>query len=174
MTSHPSMGPRGLVRIAAPPGTGKSTVLPHLVDLARGHAVVADIDEILEEGSLLGVSIADPAAAQNWPAYDRLWARIAGFVTRAELFIVLLIQVPGADEPEDPRLLGWEIDHELRARRLRSRGESEAVIEDAAADAAGLRSVLPSDRVIRTPDGASPPRCAEILWEAASRMADPA
>jgi ABC-type hemin transport system ATPase subunit len=36
-----------LVSICAPPGTGKSTVLPHLIARARGVAVVADIDEIL-------------------------------------------------------------------------------------------------------------------------------
>src|SRR5690625_7083895 len=70
---HPGQAP--LIRIAAPPGTGKSAVLPHLVARAHGAAVVADIDEILEQGHLLGVPIADPAAAEAWPAYDRLWDR---------------------------------------------------------------------------------------------------
>lgn len=132
--------------------------------------MVADIDEILEDGTLLGVAIADPAASENWPAYNRLWARIAGFVTRAEIPIVLLDQVPGADEPVDPALLGWETSDQLRADRLRSRGESEAVIEDARADASVLRAVLPAVRIIRTPDDASPSRSAETLWQAACAM----
>ncbi|APX31433.1 hypothetical protein BH708_00355 [Brachybacterium sp. P6-10-X1] len=77
MTSHPIPSSPGLIRIAAPPGTGKSTVLPHLVEIVRGHAVVAD----------------------------------------------------------------------------------------AAADAAVLRSILPPERLVKTPDGTTPDRSAEILWE---------
>lgn len=165
MTSHPAARVPSLIRIAAPPGTGKSTVLPHLVEIARGRAVVADIDEILEDGALLGVSIADPAAAHIWPAYDRLWARIAGFVTRADIPVILLVQVPGADEPVDPALLGWEVEDTVRADRLRSRGDDEDLVEDSAADAAVLRANLPPERLVKTPAAASPSRCAEILWD---------
>ena len=139
-------------------------MLPYLVEIARGHVVIADIDEILEGGALLGVPIADPAARDIWPAYDRLWARIAGLVTRADIPVVLLVQVPGADEPADPGLLGWEVEGSVRADRLRSRGEHDALIEDAAADAAVLRSILPAERLVKTPPEASPARCAEILW----------
>lgn len=172
MTSHLALRPPGLTRIAAPPGTGKSTVLPHLIELARGRAVVADIDEILENGALLGVPIADPAARHIWPAYDRLWERITGLVTRAGIPVVLLVQVPGADDPADPALLGWEIEDSVRADRLRSRGEHDALIEDAAADAAVLRSILPPERLVRTPGESSPLRCAEILWEQVARIGD--
>ncbi|MGP9845297.1 hypothetical protein [Brachybacterium sp. 107] len=170
MTSHPIAKLPSLIRIAAPPGTGKSTVLPHLVEVARGRAVVADIDEILEDGALLGVPIADPAAAHIWPAYNRLWAQIAGFVTRADFPVVLLDQVPGVDEPADPALLGWEVEDSVRADRLRSRGEHDALIADAATDAAVLRSLLPAERLLRTPETASPARCAEILWEQVVRI----
>jgi hypothetical protein len=164
MTTAPIARSPGLIRIAAPPGTGKSTVLPYLVEFARGRAVVADIDEILENGALLGVPIADPAAAHSWPAYDRLWARITGFVTRADIPVVLFDQVPSADDPEDPALLGWEIGDAHRAERLRARGEGAALIEDAAADASMLRSLVPAERLVRTPEDATPGRCAEILW----------
>ncbi|MGP5197954.1 hypothetical protein ACTXKN_02240 [Brachybacterium alimentarium] len=170
MTTPPLPSAHGLIRIAAPPGTGKSTVLPHLVEIARGHAVVADIDEILEDGALLGVPIADQSASENWPAYNRLWARIAGFVTRADIPIILLDQVPGAEEPRDPALLGWQIDDVLRADRLRARGDSDAVVEDAAADALVLRSILPPERLVETSDDAPPAHCAETLWQQVCRM----
>ncbi|HEX7352904.1 hypothetical protein [Brachybacterium sp.] len=154
-----------LVCIAAPPGTGKSTVLPHLIARARGQAVVADIDEVLEDGSLLGVRIADPSAAPIWPAYDRLWERIAGFVKRAGFDMVLFTQVPdGLPAPEFGTLIGWEVDDVTRADRLRNRGESETTIASARSDAIALRGLLPSTRFIRTRADEPPENCADALW----------
>ncbi|WP_157975630.1 hypothetical protein [Brachybacterium sp. YJGR34] len=157
-----------LVCIAAPPGTGKSTVLPHLIARARGHAVVADIDEVLESGSLLGVRIADPSAAPIWPAYDRLWDRIAGFVTRAGFDMVLLTQVPDSlPAPEKGTLIGWEVDDATRADRLRHRQEPEATVASARSDAIALRDLLSPSRVLRTGSDDAPECCADALWEAA-------
>ncbi|EWS82824.1 hypothetical protein [Brachybacterium phenoliresistens] len=154
-----------LVTVCAPPGTGKSTALPHLIARAHGRAVVADIDEVLEDGSLLGVRIADAAAAPIWPAYDRLWARIAGFVTRAGVDMVLLTQVPDArPAPAAGTLLGWEVDDELRAARLRGRGATEATVLDARSDARALRALLPATSIVRTRGEQTPQECADQLW----------
>lgn len=156
-----------LITISAPPGTGKSTVLPHLIARAQGLAVVADIDEVLEDGSLLGVRIADASAAPIWPAYDRLWNRIAGFVTRAGIDMVLLAQVPDArPAPAAGTLIGWEVDDDLRAARLRGRGATEATIVDARSDAMALRALLTATSIVRTREEQSPQECADQLWSA--------
>lgn len=159
-----------LVRIAAPPGTGKTTVLPHLIALARTRAVVADIDEILEDSSLLGVLIAHPDAAPLWPAYDRLWDRIADLSLRAGFPMLLLTQVPEAGDPGGRgMLLGWDVDDELRSRRLRARGEAEAVVNDAQEDAISLRSMVDAAHLIRTGADDTAEACAAAIWGAASR-----
>ena len=159
-----------LVSIAAPPGTGKSTVLPHLIARARGTAVVADIDEVLDGGSFLGVRIADASAAPIWPAYDRLWERITGFTTRAGFDMLLLTQVPDRVPSSDGvTIIGWEVDDAARAGRLRRRGESDSVIDDAHSDARTLRGLLPSARIVRTGADDSPESCADALWAAARR-----
>ncbi|MGP9539504.1 hypothetical protein ACT3SP_15975 [Brachybacterium sp. AOP43-C2-M15] len=155
-----------LLCIAAPPGTGKSTVLPHLITRARGEAVVADIDEVLEDGSLLGVRIADPSAAPIWPAYDRLWERITGYATRAGFDMVLFTQVPDSVPASDVRtLVGWEVDDTVRANRLRSRGEPETLVASALSDATNLRGLLPSTSIVRTRADEAPESCADTLWE---------
>jgi hypothetical protein len=156
-----------LVSICAPPGTGKSTVLPHLIARARGVAVVADIDEILEDGSLLGVKIAHPSAAPIWPAYDRLWDRIGSFVTRAGFDWVLFAQVPSKlPSPRLGAVVGWEVDDDIRSARLRDRQESEATVADARLDAKALRDLLPATSIVRTSGADSPERCADALWAA--------
>ena len=161
---HPGQAP--LIRIAAPPGTGNSAVLPHLVARAHGVAVVADIDEILEQGHLLGVPIADPAAAEAWPAYDRLWDRITGLVTRTGIPMVLLTQVPDADVDAvaGELLLGWEIGDAQRAARLRARGESDDGIDDARHDAEVLRALLPPARIHRGGRDDAVSQAADQLW----------
>jgi len=146
---HPDEGL--LVSICAPPGTGESTVLAHLIARGRGVAVVADIDEILEGGSLLDVKFAHPSAAPICPAYDRLWDRIGGFVTRAGFDMVLFVQVPSKlPSPQLGAVVGWEIDDHIRAARLRDRQESEATVADARLDAKALRELSSPTSIVRT------------------------
>jgi hypothetical protein len=167
--SVPESSTGRLVLIAAPPGTGKSTALPHVRALAHGRAVVADIDEALEDGALLGVQITDPTAAPFWPEYDRLWARFSAFVTGAGFPMLLFTQVPDAtpQDAEGTVLLGWEVDDAVREARLHVRGESETTIADARQDARTLRELLPSGRLVHTDGALSPTQCAERIWDAA-------
>lgn len=168
ITSPPPCAP--LLRIAAPPGTGKTTLLPHLVAAARGRAVVADIDEILEDGALLGTPIAVPEAAPLWPAYDRLWLRISELVRRAGMPMLLLVQVPDPGDPGEGVLLGWEVDDAVRAQRLRARGEGPTVIADAREDAATLRTLVPPERLLRSAATEGPERTAAAIWQMAQPL----
>jgi len=139
--------------VCAPPGSGKSTVLPELVRLADGEVVI-DIDEILADGSLLGVRIASPSAAAVWPAYDRLWLQFAAIVRRAGHSVTMLVQVPDDDgfapPDEDAVVLGWDVPDDVRRQRLLLRGWDAAAIADADTDAVRLRTHLPAHRLIRT------------------------
>lgn len=161
-----SHGP--LVQIAAPPGTGKSTVLTEMVALAEGEVVV-DIDEILTDGALLGVLIATAEAAPLWPAYDGLWLRFAEFVRRAGHPVVMFVQVPDAAQiaaltERSGSLLGWEVADSVRQARLTERGWTTEAIAGADQDAALLRSQLPTDRLIHSPAQETPAESAVRLW----------
>ena len=70
-------------------GSGKSTLRPYLTERLPG-VLVVDMDELLEDGRLVGVLIADEAASADWPAYNRLWARILQFGLRSGHSVVFL------------------------------------------------------------------------------------
>lgn len=132
------------------PGVGKTTLLPYLLEAAGG-VVVADMDELLDDGNLLGVPIAVPEAAPIWPAYNRMWGRVVGLPRRAGHPVVLLCPVPDADELADGALwegpIRWALldcADQLRVRRLRARGWTQDLVDDALADAAQGRSLIPT------------------------------
>ncbi len=113
-------------------GTGKSTLIPHLARLAQG-VVVLDMDDLLDEGRVLGIPIATPVAASIWPAYNRLWHRLTVAVRRSGVPVLLLAPPP----PDDGPLEVWARDPGLhpalldcapgeQRRRLRARGWSPA------------------------------------------------
>ena len=106
VVDQPAGGLAPLYLLAGAPAAGKTTLLPYLLRAADG-LVVMDMDELLEDGALLGVTIADPRAALVWPAYDRLWARIVTMVRRAGHPVLLLCPVP--DPPELHRRDGGTI-----------------------------------------------------------------
>jgi predicted kinase len=129
------------------PGAGKTTLLRHL----HGRPMlVADMDEILEDGALLGAPIASPEGAGSWPAYNRLWARIIAMIVRANVPVVLSAPVTpsewrdaatdaGLDVPTTFLLLDCADD--VRSRRLAERAWSASRIGEAVADAAALREL---------------------------------
>ena len=145
-----------LFLVTGAPGVGKTTLLPELVRLGQG-LVVIDQDELLEDGALLGVPIAFPDAEPNWPAYNRMWDRIVHIVRRAGHPVLLLGPTPYPEElattadPDGP--LHWALldcADQLRRARLRARGWSAEWVEDAVADAAETRELIPT--VITTDD----------------------
>lgn len=149
-------------------GTGKTSLIPHLARLARG-VVVLDIDDLLEEGSVLGVPVATPTAAPIWPAYNRLWHRLTVAVRRSGVPVVLLAPPP----PPEGALEVWAGDHclhralldcapEEQRRRLGTRGWSEAEIEGALLDAEQARRTI--QPVFRT-DLDGPARAAREVMD---------
>jgi hypothetical protein len=138
-----------LYLLAGAPGSGKTTLLPHLCGHRSG-LVVIDMDELLEDGALLGVPIADPRAAPVWPAYNRMWRRIVTLVRRAGHAVLLLCPVPSLEDLTegaawDPptRWALLDCDDELRRDRLRARGYPQDWVDDALEDAAQARALIP-------------------------------
>jgi dephospho-CoA kinase len=129
--------------VTGAPGAGKSTVVPELVRLNPGGLVVMDMDELLDDdGRLLGIAIADPAAAPTWPAYNALWLRITELVRRSGSPVLLLSPLIPQELPEG-RWLHLDCPDDLRRERLAARGWSAADIEDAVRDAAEIRKLVP-------------------------------
>lgn len=127
--------------LAGAPGSGKSALVPALVE-ARCGAVVVDADELLDaDGTLLGVPIADPWASETWPAYDRLWGRIAELITRSGHDLLLVGPFDHGQLPV--AVAAWahlDCDDDVRADRLRERGWEPDRIAEALRDAADLRA----------------------------------
>ncbi|MBB6551054.1 AAA family ATPase [Nonomuraea rubra] len=139
-----------LFLLAGAPGSGKTTLLPHLLRAADG-LVVMDMDELLEDGTLLGVPIAEPEAAPVWPAYDRLWGRVVSMVRRAGHPVLLMCPIPDAAELAPgarwERQVRWALldcPDDERVRRLRERGAPQEWIDDAVADAVLGRALIPT------------------------------
>lgn len=128
-------------------GTGKTTLVPHLARQARG-LVVLELDDLLEDGGVLGVPIATPQAAPIWPAYNRLWHRITRAVRRSGTPVLLL--APPPDEGVDDVWSGEADLHRAlldcapkeQARRLRARGWSADEVEGAVLDAEQVRRAI--------------------------------
>ncbi len=137
-----------LLVLAGAPGAGKTTLLPHLIEQAAG-LVVIDMDEILEDGALLGVPIATADAAPIWPAYNRLWNRFLDIVRRSGSAVLMLSPTPSpgeVDGPDSDAARGqWALldcPDEIRRARLAARGWTEAQIADAMTDARTTRALL--------------------------------
>jgi broad-specificity NMP kinase len=129
--------------VTGAPGAGKSTVIPELVRLQSAGLVVMDMDELLDDdGRVLGIDIADPAAAPNWPAYNALWRRITELVRRSGSPVLLLSPLVPAELPEG-RWLHLDCPDDVRRERLAARGWSEEQIDEALADAAEIRKLVP-------------------------------
>ncbi|MBB4913757.1 AAA family ATPase [Streptosporangium saharense] len=136
--------------LAGAPGAGKTTLLPHLVRQATG-LVVMDMDELLEDGALVGVPIAEPEAAPVWPAYDRMWRRIVDMVRRAGHPVLLLTPVPDPEDLTSDARWGdptrWALldcPDTVRLDRLTARNWPQDWIDEAMEDAAQARAFIPT------------------------------
>jgi hypothetical protein len=135
--------------VTGAPGAGKSTVLPELLRLrlttsvGERRLVVMDMDELLDpDGRILGIEIADPTAAANWPAYNALWLRITELVRRSGTPMLLLSPLVPRQMPEG-RWLHLDCPDAVRRKRLAARGWSDAQIAEALADAVEIRKLVP-------------------------------
>ena len=127
------------------PGAGKTTLLSHL---RGGDLLVADMDEILEDGELLGVPVASGSGAAQWPAYNRLWVRIVSIMTRTRVPALLSAPVTPSEwetavadvgVPVPTTFVLLDCEDGVRSRRLKERRWSTQQISEALADAAELR-----------------------------------
>lgn len=158
----PDMASAPLHVLTGAPGAGKSTLLPELVRASDG-VVIADIDELLEDGALLGVPIAHPDAAADWPAYNRMWWRILDLPRRVGHPVLFLSPLVPA---EFPGATAWgllDCVDDTRRRRLGRRGWDVEQVDEALADAARYRDLVAP--VFRT-DHDSPAVVAErvLAW----------
>lgn len=121
------------------PGSGKSAIQPELRALLPGWAVLDWDAWMAPAAALAGRSV--PEHEELWQPYGDL---VRGVVDALASVPVLLVTVCTPTELADWPVGGWLVldceDHE-RAARLRGRGDSAAVIEEAIRDAAQYRSL---------------------------------
>ncbi|MGI8868185.1 MAG: AAA family ATPase [Mycobacteriales bacterium] len=165
MAEDPAPAP--LIVLAGAPGAGKSTLAPMLVR-SGGGLVVMDMDELLEDGALLGIPIAHPDAEPIWPAYNRMWDRIVAMVRRSGHPVLLLSPTPSPGELEADNVCAapvrWALldcDDELRRERLEARHWPREWVADALEDARQTRLFAPA--VIASDNGSSERVVNEIL-----------
>lgn len=153
--------------ITGAPGAGKSTLLRHLGEYPFG---IADFDELPEpDGRLLGVEIVSPSASPVWPAYNRLWVKIATMMLRAGGPVLILCPLTPSEwasatkDVVDPPRVTWArldcVDADRRAR-LAARGWDPDRIEDAIKDAEELRCLVEQEF---TTTGRSPAEVAAAV-----------
>ncbi len=144
--------------VTGAPGAGKSTVIPELLRLKSGPLVVMDMDDLLTEGRLLGITIADASAAAIWPAYNALWQRITELIRRSGVPVLLLCPLSPQELPEG-RWLHLDCPDDVRRRRLAARGWSEKQIAAALEDAAEMRKLVPRS----VPGDGTPEESARLI-----------
>ena len=145
--------------VTGAPGAGKSTVIPELLRLHAAGLVVMDMDELLDQdGRVLGIDIAHPAAAASWPAYNALWLRITELVRRSGTPMLLLSPLVPREMPEG-RWLHLDCPDSVRRKRLAERGWSAKQIAEALADAAKIRKLVPRS----VPGDGTPEESARLI-----------
>lgn len=156
-----------LYAVTGAPGAGKSTLLPHLAAYAFG---TVDFDELPDrDGSLLGIDITSPTADSVWPAYNRLWVKIAAMMLRAGGDVLVLCPLTPAEwavasaATASPPPVTWarlDCADADRRTRLAARGWGPEQIGEALRDAEELRHAVNREF---TTSGRSPARTAAAL-----------
>ncbi|MET8688456.1 hypothetical protein ABZV77_30045 [Streptomyces sp. NPDC004732] len=133
--------------ITGAPGAGKSTLLRHLKDYPFA---TVDFDELPDpDGHLMGIDITSPTASAVWPAYNRLWVKIAGMLLRTGGPVLLMCPLTpeewasAAEDAVDPPRTDWarlDCSDAERRTRLAARGWESDEVEEAIKDAEELRA----------------------------------
>ncbi len=149
-------GRKPLAIVTGAPGAGKSTVVETLQGLSHD-VLVFDMDWLLPAASALaGKDVATEAS--TWPHYNGLWLAFLKMLQNNEQQALLFTPIdpddlaaacsPGQSatvSTDGPNWLLLDCDDAIRRRRLAARpGWSEPMIAEALADAADLRSVIPT------------------------------
>jgi len=124
---------------------GKTTLVAPLVEAATGH-VVLDMDEVLEDGCVMGMRIAFDDAGDAWPAYNRHWVSVASLIARSAPLVLLGPLLPAewiaaGGDPSTPFAL-LDCTDDVRVERLRARGWANVDIDDALRDAFDARAAI--------------------------------
>ncbi|MEU5426230.1 hypothetical protein AB0H73_11565 [Streptomyces olivoreticuli] len=153
--------------VTGAPGAGKSTLLPYLAAYPFG---TVDFDELPEsDGSLLGIDITSPTTDSVWPAYNRLWVKIAAMMLRAGGDVLVLCPLTPTEwasasaATADPPPVAWarlDCADADRRTRLAARGWEFDQIEEALKDAEELRHAVNREF---TTTGRSPAETAAAL-----------
>ncbi len=153
--------------ITGAPGAGKSTLLRRVREYPFA---TADFDELPDsDGRLLGVDITSPTASAAWPAYNRLWVKVAAMMLRPGGPVLLLCPLApeewarAAEGTADPPRTDWaRLDCTDAERRIRlaARGWASDEVEEAIKDAAELRASVEQEF---TTDGRSPAEVAAAV-----------
>lgn len=144
--------------MCAAPGTGKSSLLPELVAGAP-QFVVLDLDELPDNGSILGVPVLGPSGSKSWAAYESLWQKILALITRGGHQALILCQIPSLQRqlpthsPLGTPIRWYLLDcaDDVRERRLRARGWSPERITELTMAVEASRTVF--RRIVRIADG---------------------
>lgn len=148
--------PVWLYFVTGAPGAGKSSVVQALHDRRRvpgdadpcAEMLVFDADWLLEVASeLAGQDLTQSDARALWPAYRRVWLRILEMIARNGRSAILFTPMaPGSLPPiRWPVSVDWcllDCDDATRTVRLRARGWTRAMLDEAIADAAALRGTV--------------------------------
>ncbi|GAB3764760.1 P-loop nucleotide/nucleoside kinase family protein [Microlunatus parietis] len=157
--------------LAGGQAAGKSTLCPELVRLAAG-PIVLDMDELLDDGVLLGHRIGPDLPPDIGADYDRLWTRVVDLVRRAGHPVIFLCPTPrasvlAAGEPfgSSAHWARLACDRAVREQRLLARGWSAAEVAEFLEDPghAEIEALIP--REFRT-DRSSPTEIARdvLAW----------
>ncbi|WP_460517122.1 AAA family ATPase [Flindersiella endophytica] len=128
------------------------------------------MDELLDDGSLLGVRLAGSDNETAWRAYDQMWVKLIAIVRRAGHPVMFLCPTPSPDGFEPFRAfeppVHWarlECSDRVRRERLRRRGWPQEQVDDFLSDPghARIRALIPTE--FRTDDTDPAALATEVL-----------
>ena len=133
--------------VSGAPGSEKTSTVQHLVGHNKSGVVVMDMDELSVDGTVLGIRMQSPAAADQWPAYNAMWMRLIELIRRSGVAVLLccpLLPSELADHQSvhDASWLHLDCTDLERSHRLSARGWDGGRIRSAVEDASRTRTEI--------------------------------